>query len=232
MPESPEPSRAVARAAWSGDDLEVFLGGVWRVTAARPAWRGLVEGRTPGMVRLRAGELGRWDSSLPLFIFSAQQWARERGIACDTDALPANLREVLSQLARSHETSVPVDRAESFLTNVGLATADTLAKARAILGFVGECVLGVQRLARRPGKFRWADCFGEMQQCGAMALPIVSLISFLVGVTLAYTGALVLRQFGGDIWIADMIGLSLVREMGAVMTGGVLAGRPGAAFAA
>jgi phospholipid/cholesterol/gamma-HCH transport system permease protein len=65
-----------------------------------------------------------------------------------------------------------------------------------------------------------------------MALPIVSLISFLVGVTLAYTGALVLQQFGGDIWIADLIGLSMVREMGAVMTAVVLAGRTGAAFAA
>ncbi|MCE2861022.1 MAG: ABC transporter permease [Opitutaceae bacterium] len=232
MPESAEPTRAVARAAWSGEDLAVVVEGVWRVTAPRPAWETVVEGRTPAIVRLHAGELGRWDSSLPLFVFAAQQWARERGIACDADGLPANLREVLSQLARSHETSVPVDRAESFLTNVGVATADTLAKARTILGFVGECVLGVQRLARRPGKFRWGDCFGEMQQCGAMALPIVSLISFLVGVTLAYTGALVLRQFGGDIWIADMIGLSMVREMGAVMTGVVLAGRTGAAFAA
>lgn len=232
MSESPEPPRAVARAVWSGDELEVVLEGVWRVTAPRPVWQTLIEGRAPGLVRLRAGELGRWDSSLPLFVFAAQQWARERGIACDADALPANLREVLSQLARSHETSVPVDRTESFLTNVGMATADTLAKSRAILDFVGECVLGVQRLARRPGKFRWGDCFGEMQQCGAMALPIVSLIIFLVGVTLAYTGALVLRQFGGDIWIADMIGLSMVREMGAVMTGVVLAGRTGAAFAA
>ena len=72
----------------------------------------------------------------------------------------------------------------------------------------------------------------EMQQCGAMALPIVSLISFLVGVTLAYTGAIVLRQYGGDIFIADLIGLSMVREMGAMMTAVVLAGRTGAAFAA
>jgi phospholipid/cholesterol/gamma-HCH transport system permease protein len=71
-----------------------------------------------------------------------------------------------------------------------------------------------------------------MQQCGAMALPIVSLISFLVGVTLAYTGALVLRQYGGDIYVADLIGLAMVREMGAMMTGVVLAGRTGAAFAA
>ena len=65
-----------------------------------------------------------------------------------------------------------------------------------------------------------------------MALPIVSLVSLLVGVTLAYTGAIVLRQYGGDIYIADLIGLSMVREMGAVMTAMVLSGRTGAAFAA
>jgi phospholipid/cholesterol/gamma-HCH transport system permease protein len=71
-----------------------------------------------------------------------------------------------------------------------------------------------------------------MQQCGPMAVPIVGLTSFLVGVTLAYTGAIVLRQFGGDIYIADLIGLATVREVGAVMTAVVLAGRTGAAFAA
>jgi phospholipid/cholesterol/gamma-HCH transport system permease protein len=71
-----------------------------------------------------------------------------------------------------------------------------------------------------------------MQNCGAMALPIVSLISFLVGVTLAYIGAIVLRQYGGDIYVADLVGLSMVREMGALMTGVVLAGRTGAAYAA
>jgi phospholipid/cholesterol/gamma-HCH transport system permease protein len=71
-----------------------------------------------------------------------------------------------------------------------------------------------------------------MQACGAMALPIVSLIAFLVGLTLAYIGAVVLRQFGADIWVADLVGLTMVREMGAVMTAIVLAGRTGAAYAA
>ena len=65
-----------------------------------------------------------------------------------------------------------------------------------------------------------------------MAVPIVSLSSFLVGLTLGYTGAIILRQFGGDIWVADIVGLSTFREMGAVMTGVVIAGRTGAAFAA
>jgi phospholipid/cholesterol/gamma-HCH transport system permease protein len=88
------------------------------------------------------------------------------------------------------------------------------------------------RFFKGQAHFRWRDCFAEMQQCGAMALPIVGLISFLVGVTLAYTGSLVVRQYGGDIWIADMVGLAVVREMGPMMAAIVLAGRTGAAFAA
>jgi phospholipid/cholesterol/gamma-HCH transport system permease protein len=80
--------------------------------------------------------------------------------------------------------------------------------------------------------FRWRDCFTEMQQCGAMALPIVGVISFLTGITMAYTGAIVLRQYGGDIYVADLVGLAVVREMGPMMAGIVLAGRTGAAFAA
>jgi phospholipid/cholesterol/gamma-HCH transport system permease protein len=183
-------------------------------------------------VHLRAEGLERWDSSLLLFVFAAQQWCRESGAYCDLDALPPKMRGLLEQLSRSHESSVPFDRSQDFLTIVGLATQNVAVQVRGILDFVGECVLSTVRLVQSPRKFRWGDCFNEMQQCGAMALPIVSLISFLVGVTLAYTGAIVLRQFGGDIWIADMIGLSMVREMGAVMTAVVLAGRTGAAFAA
>jgi phospholipid/cholesterol/gamma-HCH transport system permease protein len=97
---------------------------------------------------------------------------------------------------------------------------------------VGQVTLAFLSLLVRPRKFRWRDCLAEMQQCGAMALPIVGLINFLAGVTLAYTGAVILRQYGADILDADLVGLSMVREMGAVMTATILAGRTGAAFAA
>ena len=86
--------------------------------------------------------------------------------------------------------------------------------------FWGETALGVMSSLRHTTRFRWKDCLYEMQQCGALALPIVGLVSFLVGVTLAYTGAIVLRQYGGDIYVADLVGLSMVREMGAMMTAG------------
>jgi phospholipid/cholesterol/gamma-HCH transport system permease protein len=123
-------------------------------------------------------------------------------------------------------------RAPSILSAVGIDAQHVWRQAIEISHFVGECVLSAKRLFRNPARFRWRDCLEEMQQCGVMALPIVGLVSFLVGVTLAYTGAIILRLFGGDIWVADLIGLSVTREMGAVMTGVVLAGRTGAAYAA
>lgn len=231
---SADPGTSNARVALSaeGDVLVVTLAGTWRVTEPRPAWTDLLGAQIPARVRLEAGDVDKWDTSLLLFLFEVQQWCRAAGAYCEVDALPEKIRTLLTQLAASHETSVPFDRSDNFITTVGRAAVDVLGKVRQIFQFVGEVVLAAQQLARHPRKFRWRDCLEEMQQCGAMALPIVSLVSLLVGVTLAYTGAIVLRQYGGDIYIADLIGLSMVREMGAVMTAVVLAGRTGAAFAA
>lgn len=226
-------STARADATLTGDVLAVELGGDWSITAGvRPGWTAVLAGRQPKRVVLRSSGLGQWDSSLLLFLFETQQWCKITGAYYETRELPEKIRALLGQMAASHETSVPFDRSENFFAAVGDATLDVWRKTKVFSGFIGECVLGVTRLVKRPGKFRWADCLEEMQLCGAMALPIVSLVSFLVGVTLAYTGAIVLRQYGGDIYVADLIGLSMVREMGAVMTGVVLAGRTGAAFAA
>ena len=232
MSASSETPGARASATAEGGTLTVALAGTWQITAPRPAWDELRGTWNPQRVRLQAGDVEKWDSALLLFLFEVQQWCRVNGAQCDLEALPEKVRALLAQLVASHETSVPFDRSENFLTTVGLATQNAVGQAKSIVAFVGECVLGTRRLAQNPAKFRWHDCVAEMQQCGAMALPIVSLISFLVGVTLAYTGAIVLRLYGGDIYIADLIGLSMVREMGAVMTAVVLAGRTGAAFAA
>ncbi|RFC50417.1 MAG: phospholipid/cholesterol/gamma-HCH transport system permease protein [Verrucomicrobia bacterium] len=232
MPVSPGPLNARVALTLEGDTLAVALAGTWQVTESRPSWAGLLGAQNPARVRLVVADVEKWDTSLLLFLFEVQQWCRGTGAFCETAALPEKIRTLLGQLSASHATSVPFDRSENFITTVGLATQDVAAKGRAIFQFVGECVLSAQQLVRNPRKFRWRDCLDEMQQCGAMALPIVSLVSLLVGVTLAYIGAVVLRQYGGDIYVADFIGLSMVREMGALMTAMVLSGRTGAAFAA
>ncbi len=227
-----DPPKARVSDRLEGDVLDVSLSGIWRITEPRPSWTELLAQRNPAVVRLRVADMDRWDSSLLLYLFEVQQWCRATGARCDVDALPEKIRALLTQLSASHETSVPYDRSQNFFALVGTATMDLQNKTKEISQFVGECVIGAVRVVKSPQKFRWRDCIYEMQHCGAMALPIVSLISFLTGVTLSYTGALVLRQYGGDIYVADLIGLAVVREMGAVMTGVVLAGRTGAAFAA
>jgi phospholipid/cholesterol/gamma-HCH transport system permease protein len=183
-------------------------------------------------VRLRLEGRERWDTSLLLFLREVQEGCGEAGVACDAAELPPQMRALLAQAAAARRAEPAKDRSESFLSGVGHATLETWERARTASAFLGECVLGLGRVARRPRKFRWRDCLEEMQQCGAMALPIVSLISFLVGLILAYQAAVQLRQFGADIYVADLVGLSVVREMGPMMAAVILAGRTGAAFAA
>jgi phospholipid/cholesterol/gamma-HCH transport system permease protein len=233
MPPAPEPSAARVTVQAVADRLNVALAGDWRIAGPLPAWREAVGEARPAHVRVRMDAVGLWDSSLLLFLSDAVAWCRSQGIPCDTEALPEKVRTLLAQLETA---SVPrpavAPHEENFFASVGLATHDVVTQGREIVHFVGECTLGLVQLVRRPGRFRWRDCFDQMQQCGAMALPIVSLISVLVGLTLAYQAAVELRQFGADIYVADLVGISIVREMGPMMTAVILAGRTGAAFAA
>jgi phospholipid/cholesterol/gamma-HCH transport system permease protein len=227
------PCAARVETRLEGDCLQVELGGCWRITERRPSWIEAVAGRTPARVRLAlAADIGTWDSALLLFVHEARQWCRETSTSCDLSGLPGPVQQLLRQLAVANEALKPADRSRDFLSMVGLAAQDVWRKTCDITTFVGECVLSAVGLVRYLNKFRWRDCLEEMQQCGAMALPIVSLISLLVGLIMAYQSAVLMRQFGADIYVADAVGLVMVREMGAMMTAMILAGRTGAAFAA
>lgn len=201
------------------------------MTAGLPEWKaGAME--IPERVIVRMAEVERWDSSLPMFVSRVLCWCKGAGIACDISTLPEGVSRLVAECGDAESRQARTDRSVRLLYAIGEAGLDAMRQAKEFSGFVGECAISAWRLARHPGRFRWRDCIEEMQQCGAMALPIVSLVSFLVGVTLAYTGAIILRIFGGDIWVADLIGLSMTREMAPLMTAVVLAGRTGAAYAA
>jgi phospholipid/cholesterol/gamma-HCH transport system permease protein len=115
---------------------------------------------------------------------------------------------------------------------VGELTLGLLRGGPELARFLVEVQGSLLRAARGRARYRRADFWLTVQQVGPDALPIVSLISFLVGVILAYMGALQLVQFGAEIYIADLVAIGMVRELGALMTGIILAGRSGAAFAA
>jgi len=101
-----------------------------------------------------------------------------------------------------------------------------------MLSFLGESVVSVGKLVRGRAQFRWRDMVEIMQACGPQALGIVALINFLIGMILAFVGASELARFGASIYTADLVAVATVREMGCIMTGIILCGRTGAAFAA
>ena len=101
-----------------------------------------------------------------------------------------------------------------------------------LLAFVGNLSIAFGRALIGRARYQRADLFVLIQDCGVRALPIVTLISFLVGLILAFVGAVQLQQFGASIYVANLVGLAMLREMGAMMTGIIMAGRTGSGYAA
>jgi phospholipid/cholesterol/gamma-HCH transport system permease protein len=188
----------------------------------------------PARVGFDAENLSHWDSSILTFLIEVSEVCRQHGINMDRAGLPTGVRRLLDLAeavpekkgARKETVETP------FLEQVGNIAIGAGASLREMLRFLGEMTLTFIRLFRMKVRFRAIDLFLLIQQCGVQALPIVTLISFLVGVILAFVGAVQLKQFGAQIYVADLVGIAMIREMGAMMTGIIMAGRTGAAFAA
>jgi len=175
-----------------------------------------------------------WDSRFVAFIFNCTELCRAGNVELRDDGLPEGVRRLL-RLARAVPERKDVRRAAvkaPFLENVGERALKGWAGTTAMFTFLGENVLALGKLLRGRAQFRWADAFLVMEQCGPQALGIVALINFLVGLILAFVGAVQLMKFGASIYVADLVAIATVREMGCIMTGIILCGRTGAAFAA
>jgi phospholipid/cholesterol/gamma-HCH transport system permease protein len=218
--------------------LQVQVSGSWRLKdeppSASEAERAI--GDSEGLSRLcfEADSLETWDSSLVNVIFRLAQASERAGIPLDVSGLPEELRGLLD-LARAVPPREPGRERRpgpSFLADVGIDTINFFRSAADILRFIGGVAVSMGRMLRGRAHYRWSDVFLIVQQVGAQALPIVSLISVLAGLILAFVGAVQLEKFGADIYIANLVGLGIVRDMGAMMTAIIMAGRTGAAYAA
>jgi len=118
------------------------------------------------------------------------------------------------------------------LATFGRRVTQTSHTAIAIVGFLGEVVAALARLIAHPSRIRWISLAHHMQQVGLNAVPIVALMAFLIGVVLAFQGAVQLRQFGAEVFVVDLIAISVLRELGILLTAIIVAGRSGSAFTA
>jgi len=116
--------------------------------------------------------------------------------------------------------------------SLGRGTAAACEQGMALLGFVGECAIALGKCLARPQCLRWRTVFYNIRSAGFDAMPIVGLLSFLLGIVVAYQGADQLRQYGANIFVADLVGLSMLREFAPLITAIIVAGRSGSAYAA
>jgi phospholipid/cholesterol/gamma-HCH transport system permease protein len=186
-----------------------------------------------GSLNFRMSALDAIDGSSMALLVYVRALLHQRGVRCELlDASPE-----VQKLIHLYGGDIRVGRrkkrrAERTLAQVGRGTLEVLYEAQLVLGFFGQMLVAALGVLRAPRTANWRELPPTMERTGADAVPIVILINFLVGLVMAFQGAIQLKQFGANIFVADLVGLSVTRELGPLMTAIIVCGRSGAAFAA
>jgi phospholipid/cholesterol/gamma-HCH transport system permease protein len=222
----------------AADTLLVKLSGEWKITEPLPATtdveKPLESSKAIRRITFDTKDLGVWDSGLLTFLIKIFEACAKAKIEVDKDGLPEGVRRLIDLATAVPERAGARKEAkkEAFLSMVGGEAVAFYRSLLEILNFLGESSLAFVRLLRGKAAFRRSDLWLLLQECGGQALPIVSLITLLVGLILAFVGAIQLKLFGAQVYVADIVAIAMVRVMGAIMAGIIMAGRTGAAFAA
>jgi phospholipid/cholesterol/gamma-HCH transport system permease protein len=218
--------------------LTVRLSGEWKLGRLLPhggEFRCRIE--SEGVVRRITFDIQAvtgWNSGLITFLLDIIKVGSAMQIPVERDGLPDGVQRILA-LASAIPERVEVRREAartSFVGRVGDSAIACWRSTLEMLTFTGEASVALMKFLVGKAQFRRADLFLTMQECGAQALPIISLISILVGLILAFIGAVQLKIFGAQIYVASLVGIGMVRALSAIMTGVIMAGRTGASFAA
>jgi len=216
--------------------LEVSCAGRWCLDQDLPAAGVILADLGDGLRLLSfdTAQLSAWDTGFLAFLRPLFTLCAERGVSIDEEGLPKGVCHLLAMAAAVPEQKIArrSSGGQSLFYQVGAATVAFFRGAPAMLYFLGEITVSFGRLIRGRARFRLSDLWWEIEEVGPRAVVIVSVISFLVGLILAYLGADQLRLVGAQVFIADLVAIGMVREVGALMTGIIIAGRTGAAFAA
>ena len=217
--------------------LTLELGGDWVQGRDAPEFSDLepsLAAAAPVRLLVRGSRLGSWDSILMAFLLQTFNFCRDRDISFEPAELPDAALRLLDVATAVKPLEQKQEAAEPLLGRINplAIIKNAIEDIPESLGFIGEVTLALVRLAAGKANTRFSDFRTFCYQAGPDAFAIISLTSVLVGMILAYLGAVQLRQFGAEIYVADLVTIGMLREMGALMTAVVMAGRTGAAYAA
>ena len=218
--------------------LDIGLSGDWLLREDLPHTKDILDsfGRdsAPNTLTFDTSSLGDWDTGLITTLIAINREAEAKGITIDDDGLPDGARRLikLAFTVKEREGARRSLAQKPFLELVGESVLETWGNGRELLTFTGELILSFGRFFRGTATYLRSDLFHYIQDAGAKAFPIVSLISFLIGMIFAFVGVMQLNMFGAGIYTANLVAVAMVREMAPIMTAIIMAGRTGAAYAA
>ncbi len=220
-----------------GAHMRITLCGTWHMSQHQPdvdTFFRLLPKHAIRSTSLHMRDLARWDSTLLAFVVRLVRYGREHSISVDVDALPEGLQKMVHMAfaVPAKDGSVRIIPRHGFLTRVGIAVLAVPEALYNVLDFIGQIAVSLGRFFTGNADVRGRDVLAAMQECGVDALPIISITTLLFGLILAFVGAVQLTQFGAEIYVAGLVGIGVLRVMGAVMVGIVMSGRMGAAYAA
>ena len=218
--------------------LAITLSGNWLLgedlPGPDPVMDRLRQTPKPTAVTFDAGALGEWDTGLVTTLIAIHRSAEANGVEVDESGLPEGARQLveLAFAVKEREGARRGEVEKGFLEQVGEAAIETVNSGKELLTFTGELMASFGRFLRGKATYLRSDVTQYIQEAGAEAFPIVSLISFLIGMIFAFVGVMQLEMFGAGIYTANLVAVAMVREMSAIMTGIIMAGRTGASYAA
>ncbi|MBB5690721.1 hypothetical protein GXW77_14255 [Roseomonas alkaliterrae] len=225
------PDQAGARLALreeEGGRVLAALGWLDMAATARLWPEALRAGRGGGIAVLDLSGLESLDSAGAVMLLTAAPEAEPRGASEPVAAVLARMRRALAAAPAPVKPRTPFHP----ITAIGRATVGVLRDARSAVAFIGETAVTALRAMARPRLLRLSEVLRHLDEVGTRAFPLTLLLGFLIGVILAYQSSIPLRRFGAEVFVPNLVGISLVRELGPLLAGVVLAGRTGSAFAA
>lgn len=232
------------RFSWQSADatggvLRIQLGGNIAIDDAAALWKRISETLAEGLDGVKAVELdlsavSLIDGACMALLTQLRSELRARGIACEFVGGSGDVRRIVDLYGGRKKTRQKRARRQPLnaVEQVGNATLAVIAEVKQILDFIGQLAVSTAQVIRHPKRLNLRDVTLTMERAGADAAPIVLLINFLMGFVMAYQSSAQLKQFGANIYVADLVGVSMTRELGPLMMAIIICGRSGAAFAA
>ena len=229
----------IPKLEWKHDRGAVFINisGAWLISCnERPRvlrrWDSLLKQGTDATVfNISFDDSLVWDTSLVVFLRGALQEFEKQRKEVILEQLPHGINKLL-KLSKIGKVAKEKSEIEDLTEDIEKIANDLPNYFVKPVTFIGAVLISFTELVSGKSEMRWNDFIDSARKCGASALPIVTLISFLTGLTMAFVGSVQLEKFNAKIYVADLVSLAMVREMGALMVGIIMAGRTGASFAA